>query len=103
MRRASLLALACLSAQAGDHLTAGFGQAPPLHYRDAHGGAAGFIVDAVNEAARREKIEMTWRQVAGSRDIEAALEEGRIDIFPSAINTQVRQTRFWISEPWWTE
>lgn len=103
MRRASLLALACLSARAADHVIAGFGQSPPLHYRDAHGGATGFIVDAVNEAARRAHIGITWEQVAGSQDIEPALEAGRIDIFPSAIVTEVRQTSFWASEPWWTE
>jgi signal transduction histidine kinase len=103
IRGASLLALACLYAQAADRVTVGFGQAPPLHYSDAHRGAAGFIVDAINEAARREQIQVTWRQVAGSQDIEPALQEGRIDIFPSAIATQIRRTRFWISEPWWTE
>ena len=103
MRGASLLALACLSARAADRVTAGFGQAPPLHYSDAHGGAAGFIVDAVNEAARREQIQITWQQVAGSQDIEPALQGGRIDLFPSAIITPVRRTRFWVSEPWWTE
>lgn len=103
MRGASLFVLACLSARAADRVTVGFGQAPPLHYSDAHGGAAGFIVDAVNEAARREQIQITWQSVAGSQDIELALQEGRIDLFPSAIITPVRRSRFWVSEPWWTE
>ena len=103
MREASLLALTCLSAWSADCVRAGFGQDPPLHYSDTHGGAAGFIVDAVNEAARRERIPIAWQQVAGSQDIEPALQAGRIDIFPSAIITDLRRTRFWISEPWWTE
>lgn len=104
MKRGALLAaLLCFPAPAADLITAGFGQDPPLHYRDAHGSAAGFMVDAINEAARREQIRITWRPVAGSQQIEPALHEGRIDLFPSAISTPVRRTRFWVSEPWWTE
>ena len=103
MRGASLFALACLSAWSAECVRVGFGQDPPLHYIDADGRAAGFIVDAVSEAARREQIQITWQQVAGSQDIEPALQTGRIDIFPSAIITDLRRTRFWVSEPWWTE
>jgi signal transduction histidine kinase len=102
-RAVFLLNLACVLALPADHLKVGFGQDPPLHYRDARSRSAGFIVDVVNEAARREQIQITWEQVAGSQEIEPALQNGRIDIFPSAIITQVRQTRFWVSEPWWTE
>lgn len=98
-----VLAMAALSAPRSDHLTVGFGQIPPLHYSDEHGRATGFIVDAVNTAAQREGIEVVWKRVAGSNDIEEALGEGRIDIFPAGIVTPSRQARFSVSEPWWSE
>jgi signal transduction histidine kinase len=97
----SLIGLPALAAQT--RITAGFGNIPPLHYGDPEGKAMGFVVDVLNEAARREGIEIEWKQVHGSIDIERALSDGRIDIFPAGISTQSRRAEFWVSEPWWSE
>jgi signal transduction histidine kinase len=103
MRAPAILALASVCACSADRIRVGFGQVPPLHYSGPGGAATGFIVDALNEAARREKIEVQWKRVAGSQDIGPALTEARIDMFPSAIVSEARRARFWVSEPWWTE
>src|SRR3569833_1731854 len=103
IRAALIFAAACVYAWPSDRVTAGFGHVPPLHYEGAQGAATGFVVDVINEAGRREQISIGWLLVAGSHDIEPALMDGRIDLFPSAIVTDTRRARFWVSEPWWTE
>jgi signal transduction histidine kinase len=91
------------AATLSERLTVGYSHVPPLHYRNSQGQAAGFVVDVINEAARREGIEIVWKRVGGSNDIERALSEGRIDIFPAGIVTEARQARFSVSEAWWSE
>jgi signal transduction histidine kinase len=91
------------AAMSSERLTAGYSHAPPLHHHDSQGEAAGFVVDVINEAARREGIEIVWKRVGGSNDIERALSEGRIDIFPAGIVTEARRARFSVSEAWWSE
>lgn len=97
----ALIAAAC--AAPAQHLSVGFGHVPPLHYRESQGRAAGFVVDVINEAARREGVEVGWTRVGGSNDIEKALAGGRIDLYPAALVTENRRGRFWFSEPWWSE
>ena len=86
-----------------DPLVTGFGNIQPLHYRDASGKVSGFVIDVVDEAARRAGIQIVWRAVNGSVDIDRALAEGRIDVFPVGVATQARRQQFWVSEPWWSE
>src|SRR5215207_9619747 len=85
------------AARSENHLTVGFGQIAPLHYSDEHGQATGFVVDVFREAARRERINIEWKIVAGSNDVEEALAEGRIDVFPAGIITSARKAIFQIS------
>jgi signal transduction histidine kinase len=99
----TILAPMAVAATAQDELKVGFGQIVPLHYTDEQGRAAGFVVDVLNEAAKREGIQIVWKRVAGSNDIEPALEQRRIDIFPAGLATEARQARFSVSEPWWFE
>ena len=102
-RAAAMLSIVVSAARPADRLTIGFSHVPPLHYADAQGRPAGFVVDVITEAARRERIEIKWNQVGGSNDIERALDDGRIDLFPAGVFTEARRARYWISEPWWSE
>jgi len=86
-----------------ERLIAGFGCVPPLHYRDAAGRPIGFVIDVINEAAKREHVEIQWRRVGGSNDIERALQQGLIDLFPAGIDTERRRALFSVSAPWWSE
>ncbi len=96
-----LLGITALPAQ--DRVVVGYGEIPPLHYSNDQKQATGFVVDVIREAARREGIAVEWKPVIGSRDVEAGLNEGRIDIFPAGIATPARKAQFDVSEPWWSE
>jgi signal transduction histidine kinase len=100
---AAVFALMAVAAAGSDRLAAGFSHVPPLHYSDVQGRAAGFVVDVLDEAARREGIEIAWTRVGGSTDVERALTESRIDIFPAGVITEARRAQFSSSEPWWSE
>jgi hypothetical protein len=83
-------------------LKVGVGRVFPISYRDADGNYAGFAVDVLNEAARREGIRIEWRSTNGSKDAEGALSSGRIDLIPAGLITAERQNYFYVSAPWWS-
>lgn len=85
-----------------ERLRVGFAQAPPISYRAADGQARGFAVDVLNEAARREGVEVEWHPIAGNEGTEAALSRGAIDVVPAARVTPARKQDFYVSEPWWS-
>jgi signal transduction histidine kinase len=100
---AAVFALTSNGAEPPDRLVAGYSYVPPLHFRDAQGNPQGFVVEVVNEAARRAGLQIVWKKIGGSNDIERSLSEGRIDVFPAGVVTEERRARFAVSESWWTE
>ncbi len=82
-------------------LNVGFGHVPPVTYRAPDGGAAGFAVDVLNEAARRAGISLRWVPSGTSQEVEDQLASGRLDLVPAGMVTAERQRRFYVSEPWW--
>jgi PAS domain S-box-containing protein len=86
--------------QAG-RLVIGYGHVPPLSYRDADMAPAGFAIDVLNEAARREGIQLIWRRVAGSEQIEQDLKRGTLDVLAAGMDTPHRRGAFFVSDPWW--
>ena len=97
---AILLALGS-SVWAAERLTVGYRQAPPMTYRGASGAPGGFAIAVFSEAARREGVELTWREVPSSDLLDAGLDQSQIDILPFAADTPERRTRYYVSEPWW--
>jgi PAS domain S-box-containing protein len=82
-------------------LQVGAGHVPPMSYRDPKGVLRGFAVDVLNEAARREGIQLNWKVAGNSRDIEDALSRGALDLVPAGMITAERSRRFAVTDPWW--
>jgi PAS domain S-box-containing protein len=97
---ALVFALGCPIFGAG--VVVGLGQAPPLAFWDAEQKPAGFAVDVLNEAARRERIELVWKPVVSAERVEQGLDDGAYDLLAAGVDTPRRRTRFYVSEPWWS-
>ena len=90
---------ACVSLRAGE-VRVGYSDAPPLSWRGEGGKPAGFVVEAIGEAARERAVNVRWVFVRG--DAEAALARGEIDLWPTASPTEQRRRRYFLSTPWWS-
>ncbi|MCX6596319.1 MAG: ATP-binding protein [Acidobacteria bacterium] len=73
----------------------------PLAYADANGQPAGFYVDVMREAARREglALEYSLRQ----EGLEAALASGSVDLWAAAVANPGRRRLMYFAEPWWED
>ena len=72
-----------------------------MGYRDASGKPRGFMVEAIEEAARRSGYVIDWRVVGDSVANNAALRRGDIDVI-TGFNTEDRRREFFVTEPWWS-
>jgi len=81
-------------------VTFGLIYARPLAYRDAAGRPAGFLVDAVEEAARRAGYRIEWRTGYDRRGNNEALRRGEFDMFAGATSPERRE--FYVTDPWWS-
>jgi signal transduction histidine kinase/ABC-type amino acid transport substrate-binding protein len=81
----------------------GYGRVRPITFKDKDGHAAGFAVDVLNEAARREGIALEWVTTQSSAAAERMLERGDIDLLSAGMVTPERQRQFFVSRPWWSE
>ena len=79
-------------------LKIGFRDAPPDHFRDAHGNPTGTAVEVIKEAARRKKINLEW--VYSPQGPEKALTGGAVDLWPILGDTVDRRRTVYISAPW---
>jgi PAS domain S-box-containing protein len=86
---------------AGETLNVGYGHIPPITYPDHNGRPAGFAVDVLNEAARREGIQLNWRRTGDSATIDKELMDGTLDFVPANMDTAERRNVFFVSTPWW--
>ncbi|MBN8730823.1 MAG: response regulator [Acidobacteria bacterium] len=77
------------------------GAAPgePAAYFDTKGRVAGFYVDVLNEAARREGIQLDW--VIYQRRSDESLLTAAVDVWAAANPSPERRERFYLSRPWW--
>ncbi len=89
-------------ASAAVRLKIGYANAPPIAYPRADGRPTGFGVDVLNEAARREGIELDWRMLPEGQSVEDSLRHGYVDLVPSLYETPERKQEFFVSAPWWT-
>jgi signal transduction histidine kinase len=94
-----LSVLAAASSLAAAHVRIGYGDYAPLYFTSADGKPAGLLIDVINEAARRQRVSITW--VSVGQGPEYGLRNGLIDIWPAAGVTQPRRGEFHVSEPWW--
>lgn len=104
-RAAMLIVVALLAAPvvlaSSPALKIGVGRIVPIAYFDENGTAVGFAVDVMNEAARRERIAVSWVRIRNS--FKEDLQSGRIDLLPAGMATEERKQMFYVSEPWWSE
>jgi PAS domain S-box-containing protein len=90
-----------LTFAAPKRLVVGFGRAHPITYKDENGQAAGFAVDVLTEAARREGIGLVWIPTASSAVADEMLAAGKIDLMAAGMISPERREKFHVSEPWW--
>ena len=74
---------------------------PPLSYRDAQNRPAGFVVEAIDEAARRAGYRIEWRDSHAMQGNTDALRSGEFDMI-SGTPTSERRREFYVTEPWWS-
>lgn len=73
----------------------------PLAYRDASGKPAGFYVDVMMEAARREGLQPEY--ALHQEGLEATLAAGSTDIWAAAVANPARRRLAYFTEPWWAD
>jgi signal transduction histidine kinase len=83
---------------AGRTFRIGFQLAPPDQILDSHGRPSGSAVEVVREAARRTGVQLEW--VYSPEGPEAALESGKVDLWPLFGDLPDRKGRFYLSKPW---
>jgi len=72
-----------------------------MTYRDDAGKPAGFVVEVLNEAARRAGFTLEWLTVGDSQANNDALQRGDLDLI-TGTDTPERRRLFYVSEPWWS-
>jgi hypothetical protein len=72
--------------------------APPDQILDSNGRASGPAVEVVREAARRTGVKIDW--VYSPEGPEAALESGKVDLWPLFGDLPDRRGRFYLSKRW---
>jgi diguanylate cyclase (GGDEF)-like protein len=72
---------------------------PPYLDNGPHGTPVGFAAEMLTQAARRAKIDIRWVEIKGSAD--QAFSEGKADLYPLMTVTPERESRFYMSAPWW--
>jgi diguanylate cyclase (GGDEF)-like protein len=72
---------------------------PPYIDLGPNGVPVGFAAEIFAEAARQAKVDIQWVEIEGSAD--QAFSEGKADLYPLMTVTPERETRFYMSAPWW--
>ncbi|GEM_PF-758710 len=94
------LALCGCGRHAANTLKAGYGNAYPMTYSNESGHASGFVVEVLEEAARRDGVTIQW-VLAGAKSPNEMLQSGEIDLLATGVVTPERRKLFFVSEPWW--
>ncbi|MBK7930033.1 MAG: response regulator [Bryobacterales bacterium] len=84
---------------AGSVVRIGAAPGEPAAYLDPQGRVAGFYVDVLDEAARREGLTVEW--VLYPRRSDEALLTTAVDVWAAANPSPERRDRFYLSRPWW--
>ncbi len=78
----------------------GADHAPPYYFLKPGAPPEGLSVDLMNDAARLAGLKLEWVPVKGAPD--DALDAGRADIWPGLSSSDLRQKKYYVSEPWLT-
>lgn len=97
---AGMLCISAAGALSAGPVRIGYGEQPPMAFRTSNSKPAGFLVEVISEAARREGIPLEWRFDEGN-GVEDALGRGRADLWPAAGDLPGRRALFYLSKPWW--
>lgn len=79
-------------------LKIGFQQSAVFHFAGENGPPNGPLVDLIQEAARRQKLQLQW--VFSPQGPESALSSGAVDLWPVLGDLPERRERLYISAPW---
>ncbi len=91
-----------LGAAKGQTLRVAFANLPPVSYPDPSGQPRGFVVDTLDEAARREDIHLVWQPAGDTLANNDALQRGDLDLIATGSDSPERRRMFYVSEPWWS-
>jgi PAS domain S-box-containing protein len=98
----ALLVVGCGGVRARKSLTVAYGSAPPMISINPGGKPAGFAVEMLQEAARREGIDLVWKPGGSRGQNDENLAQGKLDLILTGYATPERRARFFVSEPWWS-
>ncbi len=76
-----------------------YNEFPPYVDKGPDGAPAGFAVEIFSQAARKAKIQIQWVRIRGAAD--EAFAQGKADMYPLMTITPKRESRFYMSPPWW--
>jgi diguanylate cyclase (GGDEF)-like protein/PAS domain S-box-containing protein len=77
----------------------GVDHSPPFYLVDRDGSVTGLAVDVLNEAARRREIRLEWVPIR-DMPLDDALAKRAVDIWPLVGPSKLRQSKFFLSQPW---
>ena len=77
----------------------GANRLPPYYFVHPDGHLDGLVVDVINEAARRSGVRIEW-VIVDTYSIDAAMNSGRVDIWPGTPPTAARKVRFHLTSSW---
>ena len=72
---------------------------PPYMLQKSDGGPDGFVIQLVEEAARKRNIRFRWVFAEGGPD--RAFDSELIDLYPMAADLPPWKQQYHVSEPWW--
>jgi two-component system cell cycle sensor histidine kinase/response regulator CckA len=67
----------------------------------AYGRPSGFMIEVLDEAARRSGYFLDWRSIVVLEDNNQALRRGDVDLVVG-VDTPGRRREFLVTEPWWS-
>jgi signal transduction histidine kinase len=78
----------------------GYAHDPPYMFQGENGTPQGLDVDVMQRAATRAGITLEWVYVAPAHHVDAALRDGRVDIWPALTILPARTRDFFFTDPW---
>ena len=73
---------------------------PPYMFLAPDGSVSGFVVEVIQEAARRHGLRLKWVPVAISHGLDAPIRDGVVDMWGIASTSPKRRASFHLTEEW---
>ena len=78
----------------------GYAHDPPYMFRGDDGTPQGLDIDVMQHAAERAGMTLHWVFVPEAGDVDTALRDGRVDVWPALTVLPARERKFFFTDPW---